>query len=240
MRMDATGLYYQQLNEIILENSDREVIVDNVCGQRYIACAQKDRHFTLYGTPGNGLAQYMDGATVEVYGNCQEAVGDTMNSGEVFIHGSCGDACAYGMRGGRMLIKGNVGYRAGIHMKAYKERKPVLIVGGTAGSFLGEYLAGGLIAVLGIGAQGAYPCRLFCGTGMHGGKIILRCDEAPKGLPKQVLVNEMTQEDLDELTPHVKAYCEHFGGDADELLAQKYYVLTPNPEAGYKQLYTFE
>ena len=155
MRIDANGQYYQQLNEAVRACADRDVTIDNVCGQRYIACAEKDRRFTLHGTPGNGLAQYMDGATVEVFGNCQESVGDTMNQGEVVIHGSCGDACAYGMRGGRILIEGNVGYRAGIHMKAYMEHYPVLIVGGTAGSFLGEYLAGGLIAVLGIGANGA-------------------------------------------------------------------------------------
>ncbi len=31
-----------------------------------------------------------------------------------------------------------------------------------------------------------------------------------------------------------------FGADAENLLSQKYFVLTPNPEAGYKQLYTFE
>ena len=240
MRIDANGQYYQQLNEAVRACADRDVTIDNVCGQRYIACAEKERHFTLHGTPGNGLAQYMDGATVEVFGNCQESVGDTMNQGEVVIHGSCGDACAYGMRGGRILIEGNVGYRAGIHMKAYMEHYPVLIVGGTAGSFLGEYLAGGLIAVLGIGANGAYPCRFFCGTGMHGGKIILRCDTAPSGLPRQVLVREMTEADRAELAPHVQAYCAHFDGDAGALLAQKYFVLTPNPEAGYKQLYTFE
>ena len=240
MRIDANGQYYQQLNETVRACADRDVTIDNVCGQRYIACAEKERRFTLYGTPGNGLAQYMDGATVEVFGNCQESVGDTMNQGEVVIHGSCGDACAYGMRGGRILIEGNVGYRAGIHMKAYMERHPVLIVGGTAGSFLGEYLAGGLIAVLGIGAGGAYPCRFFCGTGMHGGKIILRCDKAPSGLPRQVLVRAMTEADRAELAPHVRAYCEHFGGDPEALLSQQYFVFTPNPEAGYKQLYTFE
>lgn len=240
MIYDATGIYYQELNEAIRRSEDAEITVQNLCGQRYIACAAKEKRFTLRGTPGNGLGQYMDGATVEVFGNCQEAVGDTMNSGEIIIHGHCGDACGYGMRGGRILIKGNVGYRAGIHMKAYMEHHPVLIVGGTAGSFLGEYLAGGLIAVLGIGANGAYPCRFFCGTGMHGGKIILRCDNAPAGLPKQVLVREMSQADCEELAPHVKAYCRYFGGDAEALLAQKYFVLTPNPEAGYRQLYTFE
>lgn len=240
MILDATGIYYQQLNDTIRVSTDDVVEINNLCGQRYIACGAKQRRFTLRGTPGNGLAQYMDGAQVEVFGNCQEAVGDTMNDGEIIIHGHCGDACGYGMRGGRILIKGNVGYRAGIHMKAYMDKRPVLIVGGTAGSFLGEYLAGGLIAILGIGAQGAYPCRFFCGTGMHGGKIVLRCDEAPSGLPRQVLVRPMDEEDRSELEPHVTAYCEHFGGDANKLLSARYYVLTPNPQAGYKQLYTFE
>lgn len=240
MTIDATGLYYRDLNERINACEDDAVEVVNLCGQRYIACGGKPRRFTLRGTPGNGLGQYMDGAQVEVFGNCQESVGDTMNGGEIVIHGSCGDACGYGMRGGRILIKENVGYRAGIHMKAYMDHSPVLVVGGTADSFLGEYLAGGLIAVLGIGANGAYPCRFFCGTGMHGGKIVLRCDEAPTGLPRQVLVREMTDEDRDALAPHVEAYCQHFGGDAAALLAQRYYVLTPNPAAGYRQLYTFE
>ncbi len=240
MILNASNVPYRELNQAIRDSGETDFTLKNVCGQRYIACGAKERRFTLYGTPGNGLGQFMDGARVEVFGNCQEAVGDTMNSGEIVIHGSCGDACAYGMRGGRILIEGDVGYRAGIHMKAYREHSPVLIVGGRAGSFLGEYLAGGLIAVLGIGAEGAYPCRFFCGTGMHGGKIILRCDEAPAGLPRQVLVRAMAEEDRSELAPHVAAYCAAFGGDVEALLAQRYFVLTPNPEEGYKQLYTFE
>ncbi|MGN0996443.1 MAG: glutamate synthase, partial [Candidatus Ventricola sp.] len=130
MKLDAAGIDYQQLNETIRACADSEVELTHVNGQRYIACAAKKRRFTVHGTPGNGLAQYMDGATVEVFGNCQESVGDTMNDGEVVIHGSCGDACAYGMRGGRILIRDNVGYRAGIHMKAYMDHSPVLIVGG--------------------------------------------------------------------------------------------------------------
>lgn len=40
------------------------------------------------------------------------------------------------MRGGRIFVRGNVGYRAGIHMKAYQEKVPVIIVGGETGAFL--------------------------------------------------------------------------------------------------------
>ena len=61
-------------------------------------------------------------------------------------------------------------------MKAYKEKAPVMVIGGTAGSFLGEYQAGGVIVVLGLEAKdkkivGFFPC-----TGMHGGKMFLRSE----------------------------------------------------------------
>ena len=232
--------YYKQVNEEIRAIDDREITVENVVGQRYIGCGSSDRKITIHGTPGNGLGHYLNGSTLEVFGNAQEAVGDTMNEGDIIIHGNVGDACGYGMRGGRIFIKGNCGYRGGIHMKAYQDHFPVVVIGGRAGSFLGEYQAGGLILVLGIGADGAYPVNNFCGTGMHGGKIVLRCDQAPEGLPRQVLVSEASAQDLSEIVPYIDRFCAHFGGDAAALKAQRYYVLTPNPEAGYHQLYTYE
>ena len=175
-----------------------------------------------------------------MFGNAQEAVGDTMNDGDIIIHGSAGDVCGYGMRGGRIFIQGDCGYRGGIHMKAYQDHFPVVVIGGRAGSFLGEYQAGGLILVLGIGQDGAFPAGNFCGTGMHGGKIVLRCDQAPAGLPRQVLVNEASPEEAASFAPYIDDFCRLFGGDAAALKAQKYYVLSPNPEAGYHQLYTYE
>lgn len=35
-------------------------------------------------------------------------------------------------------------------MKAYEEKVPVMVIGGSVGSFLGEYQAGGRIIVLGL------------------------------------------------------------------------------------------
>lgn len=73
-------------------------------------------------------------------------------------------------------------------MKAYKEKKPVMVIGGRAGSFLGEYQAGGYIVVLGIDIGekpivGNFPC-----TGMHGGKMFLRVKYGESGIdfPGQV------------------------------------------------------
>lgn len=108
--------------------------------------------------PGNALGAYLNGAEITVSGNAQDAVGDTMNEGKIVVHGQIGDAAGYAMRGGRIYIKGNAGYRAGIHMKAYKDKKPIMVIGGRAGSFLGEYQAGGIIIVLGLNIDGSH-CR---------------------------------------------------------------------------------
>lgn len=237
--VQANLTYYKQVNEQVRATKTDVIQIENVIGQRYLGCGSAGQRITIHGTPGNGLGQYLNGSTIEVFGNAQEAVGDTMNDGEIIIHGSCGDACGYGMRGGRIFVKGDCGYRAGIHMKAYQQKLPAVVIGGKAGSFLGEYQAGGLILVLGIGQGGAYPVSNFCGTGMHGGKIVIHCGEKPEGLPPQVLVSEATADDRDEIAPYIDDFCRFFGGDAAALIGQRYFVLTPNPAAGYKQLYTF-
>ena len=175
---------------------------------------------------------------ITVNGNAQDAMGDTMNDGRIVVHGSAGDTTGYGMRGGTILIRDNAGYRAGIHMKQYKDHIPALVIGGVAGSFLGEYQAGGVILVLGKGADGKQPTGFFCGTGMHGGKIYLRCDEAPD-IPIQIKADPATEADKEDMRPYVAEYCEAFGGDVDELLNQKFYVLTPNSNSPYKRMYTF-
>ena len=64
-----------------------------------------------------------------------------MNDGKIIINGNAGDTLGYAMRGGKIFVKGNAGYRTGIHMKEYKDKNPVIAVGGSTGSFLGEYLA---------------------------------------------------------------------------------------------------
>ena len=35
-------------------------------------------------------------------------------------------------------------------MKGYMDKVPVMIIGGTAGNFFGEYMAGGVLILLGI------------------------------------------------------------------------------------------
>ena len=186
----------------------------------------------------NALGAYVDDCRVEVFGNAQDATGDTMNAGEIIIHGSSGDATGYAMRGGMILVEGNVGYRAGIHMKAYKDQVPVLVVGGEAGSFLGEYQAGGYVVVLGLNTTGRAPVGRFCAAGMHGGKIFLRTEaELPFDLPSQVSAHRADAKELEEIRPFVEKYAHAFGRNAAEILRGAFQVLIPNTANPYKSLY---
>ena len=229
---------FKELNENIRQTDDKCVIIDNCIGQRFIADGLSDKKIVINGVPGNALGAYLNGAEIEVFGNVQEATGDTMNDGVITVHGNAGDATGYAMRGGKIFIEKNAGYRAGIHMKAYKEKFPALIIGGEAGSFLGEYQAGGVIVVLGLYTSGKPPVGYFCGTGMHGGKIFLRTESIPHDLPAQVSSKKAEKEDLEEIKDYIKEFCEKFSKDEEEILSGTFYVLTPNTNNPYKQLYT--
>lgn len=234
----AAEMSFQQLNEQIHTCQDAEITLMDVMGQRYIASGLSGKRLAIHGIPGNALGAYVDDCRVEVFGNAQDATGDTMNAGEIIIHGSSGDATGYAMRGGMILVEGNVGYRAGIHMKAYKDQVPVLVVGGEAGSFLGEYQAGGYVVVLGLNTTSRAPVGRFCAAGMHGGKIFLRTEaELPFDLPSQVSAHRADAKELEEIRPFVEKYAHAFGRNAAEILRGAFQVLIPNTANPYKSLY---
>jgi glutamate synthase domain-containing protein 3 len=236
MNIAALNLDFKTLNEQIKSTND-DVCIDDCYGQRFIGSGAKGKKIVINGTPGNALGAYLDGAVIEVNGNAQDAVGDTMNAGKIVVHGNAGDALGYAMRGGAIFVEGNAGYRTGIHMKEYKDKKPVIVIGGKAGSFLGEYLAGGLIVVLGMGTNDA-PVGNFTGTGMHGGRIFIRTDAELVALPAQVTAEIATDEDLQEIKPYIAEFAGLFKMDKDLLAKEKFYVLKPNAKNPYKQLYT--
>ena len=238
MKIDASGMHFAVLNERVRSEKDRYISIENCIGQRYIAAGLSDKEIVLNGTPGNALGAYLNGAKIRVYGNVQEAMGDTMNAGEIVVGGSAGDATGYAMRGGRIFVRGDAGYRCGIHMKAYRENRPAVVIGGRAGSFLGEYQAGGIIVVLGSGAGSRPIVGNFCGTGMHGGEIYLRCERLPAHLPAQVRAERLEKLPDGEAKELVRAWCERFGEEGSAYLNAVYYRLTPNSDNPYKQMYT--
>lgn len=231
-------LHFQKLNAAVRESRDSEIIIDNCIGQRYIGAGISGKNITINGVPGNALGAYMNGAHICVNGNAQDAIGDTMNDGTIYVYGGAGDAVGYAMRGGRIYIKGNAGYRVGIHMKAYNEHKPIIVIGGRVGSFLGEYQAGGIIIVLGLNRDGAPIVGNFCGTGMHGGQIYLRSDALPPLLPEQVKAEKLQKITDEEIIDIIKDYSAVMGMDAEDILEHTFYKFTPNSDNPYKQMYT--
>ena len=236
MTVNTKPMEFPAINEAI-RKAGKSVTLTDVIGQRFIAAGMSDKTVTVNGVPGNALGAYLNGGKIIVRGNAQDAVGDTMNAGEIVIHGNTGDAAGYAMRGGSIYIKGDAGYRAGIHMKAYKEKIPVMVIGGRAGSFLGEYQAGGVIVVLGLESMdkkivGNFPC-----TGMHGGKMILRSDCKDIVFPNQVSAKPATPEELKEIKKYVAKYCRLFGDNTDSIMNSPFTIVTPNSKNPYKQLY---
>ena len=236
MIIQADGLDHRTLNEQI-RCSPEPCTIEGCCGQRFIAAGMADRDIEIHGVPGNALGAYLNGGRITVHANVQDAVGDTMNAGTIVVHGSIGDAAGYAMRGGKIYVKGNAGYRAGIHMKAYKEKVPLMIIGGRAGSFLGEYQAGGIIIVLNLLAPakkcvGYFPC-----TGMHGGKMFLRsaCDDVV--FPPQVTSRRATAGDLEELRSYLTEYCDLFALDIEAVLSAPFSVVVPYTANPYRQMY---
>lgn len=235
-RIDAAGMEYETLNRTVRECGE-DVELLSCMGQRFIGTGLSDRHIVIEGVPGNALGAYLNGADIVVHGNAQDALGDTMNDGEITVYGNAGDAAGYAMRGGRIFIKGDAGYRAGIHMKAYKEKQPLIIIGGKAGSFLGEYQAGGTIVVLGLTERkgsivGYFPC-----TGMHGGKMYLRSSCSDVRFPKQVHTKPATPEDMAQIEEELRSFCQRFEYDLASVLDAEFTVITPDSKNPYKQMY---
>lgn len=225
--MDASNMDYWQLNKKIKRCPD-DISITGCNGQRFIGSGLEHKSLKIPGVPGNALGAFMNGATIEVFGNAQDAVGDTMNDVRIVIHGNIGDAAGYSMRGGELFIEGDAGYRAGIHMKAYGDKLPLLVIGGKAGSFLGKYQAGGIIIVLGLTDNKSPIVNYFPCTGMHGGKVYLRSDCKNLKLPSQVTATPAIEEDMDEISSYLKTYCSSFDKSYESITDHSFTVIRPD------------
>jgi len=244
VKMNASGVFYRELNarlrDVVSEGAHR-VELHNVCGQRYIGTnLNKPVEIEIFGTPGNDLGAFMHGPRIIVHGNAQDGCGNTMNEGEIVIHGHAGDILGLSARGGKIFVRDDVGYRAGIHMKEYGEKKPILVIGGTAQDFLGEYMAGGILIVLGLNLDaGQHHKANFIGTGMHGGVIYLRGSVDSYQLGKEVGVAELEEKDYQLLQRFLGEFASHFGYDTKKILEHKFIRLFPRWLRPYGRLYTY-
>jgi glutamate synthase domain-containing protein 3 len=243
MRIDAADIHYRELNERIHEavaDGETELLLDNVLGHRYIGAGLKGGvSIEINGIPGNDLAVFMDGAEIIVNSNAQDGVANTMNDGTIVVRGDAGDILGHSMRGGAIFVEGLVGYRCGIHCKAYENKLPAMVVGTTAGDYLGEYMAGGVIVVLNREGESGSPVGRFCGTGMHGGMILVRGEVEEHQLGAEVAVDEVGEEDWDMVEAIIRRYCMAFEMDPGRFSPDEFLKLYPWSSRPYGKLYAY-
>lgn len=242
--IDADGVYYKDLNEQVKElirNGEEEITLENVNGQRYIGDGlDSDARLVINGTPGNDLAAFTNGVEIIVNGNGQDGIANTMNGGRLVINGQTGDTLGYSMRGGEVYVRDSVGYRVGIHMKGYQDKQPTIIVGGTAGDFFGEYMAGGRLILLGLNRQADEPIiGNHVAVGMHGGVIYIRDEIEDYLTGLEVKVTEATPADRQEIRNSLTDYCQQFNLDLERVMEAKFSKLIPVSHRPYGNMYAY-
>ncbi len=240
-KINAENLSYRELNRLLRSISNttaRKIEIKNVFGQRYIGTNLDEViQIDIYGTPGNDLGAFMNGPKVVVHGNAQDGCGNTMNEGQIVVHGHAGDITGHSMRGGRIFIRDDVGYRVGIHMKEFQGKKPQLVIGGTGQDFLGEYMAGGVILVLGLTLSKGERCNArFVGTGMHGGVIYERGDLFK--LDEGTKVMDVGKRDLRTIEDLTRDFCNHFSLDFEVIMNARFRKIVPVSKRPYEKLYS--
>ncbi|HQP47333.1 MAG TPA: FAD-dependent oxidoreductase [Spirochaetota bacterium] len=240
--IDAKNIYYRMLNRQIREFiaiGKSEIEIQNVLGQRYICAGIHNRGYVkLYGTPGQDLGAFMNGPVVEVFGNAQDGVGNTMNAGKIIVHGKAGEIPGHSMRGGKVFIRDDVEYRAAIHMKEYKDQIPVLVIGGTAKDYCGEYMAGGRVVVLNCQNREGSPVGSSLGTGIHGGAIYVRGVINSHQLGIGAVAIDIDDQDKTFLRKILSEYSMDLGVDISGISLDEFKKIAKKGNRPFANLYT--
>jgi glutamate synthase domain-containing protein 3 len=248
VEVDASDLATRELNDILrdLMNSGvAKVAIKNVCGQRYIGTRlyspeKRRMEIEIFGTPGNDLGAFLFGHKLRVHGNAQDGLGNTMDDGEIVVEGRAGDVLGMSMRGGKIFIRDNVGYRTALHMKEYEDKRPMVVIGGTSQDFLGEYMAGGIVILLGLG--NASHRGNFIGTGMHGGSIYLRGRVEETQVGKEVAISPLDEAARQIVERGVTEFLERFPEldvTKEEIMDKEFIRLSPRSKRPYGKLYAY-
>ncbi len=242
-------LNYGELNKEI-RKAAREgynwITLTNVQGQRFISAGMKDKlTIEIFGDVGLDTGIFSEGPNVIVHGCSEYLLGNTLNGGEIVVYGDSWDITGMGARGGEIYVMGDGGSRIGIHMKEYKDKKPVIVYGGRVKQYCGEYMAGGIIVVLGLDFHNALidnkkpitkdninPAGIknyggeiiqsHLGGGIHGGTIYIRGDVPDYSLGVYATKDNFTGKDTKILAPILGRFSELFNVPMDLIWSKKF------------------
>jgi len=146
-------------------------------GGRLWRAADEAVTIRIGGHPGQRVGSMgFPNTLIEVLGPVSDDAGWLNAGAEIIVHGNAGNGAANAMAQGRIYVGGNIGAR-GMTMTKHNPRfdPPELWVLGSAGDYLGEFMAGGIAVICGHEAQtpdnvlGYRPL-----VGMVGGKVFFR------------------------------------------------------------------
>ncbi len=221
--IDAGGLHYRELNGMVqgaTREDVREIDIENVHGHPYIGTGlRKSLRIRVRGDAGDDLGAFMYGPDIEVEGSVGRGLGNSMSRGRIVVRGSAGEGAGTGMKGGCILIGGHVGPRAALHMQELWYGRPVMVVGGTAGDLLGEYMAGGVVVVLDLRGGSGKGSPRGIGSGMSGGAIYFRGCLRREQVAGEARLQLVKGEELGEVTVWVHEFARLFGEDTEVLLS---------------------
>lgn len=257
--------YHKELNKKIrkaIRQGYNWIILKNVMGQRFIGAGIKDDiTIEVFGDAGLDLGVFSEGITIIVHGCSEYLLGNTLNDGELIVYGDSWDITGMGARGGKIFVMGDGGSRIGIHMKEFKDKKPVIVYGGAVKQYCGEYMAGGMIVVLGLDFKDAIKDRKKpidkdnidqariknlegevvqgdLGAGIHGGTIYVRGEVPDHHLGVYAVKEELTDEDKEVLAPILERFCELFNVSLDFIWNAKFSKIKPVSSRPFGKVYT--
>ena len=119
------------------------------------------------------------------------------------------------------------------------EKRPILVVEGSVHAFLGEYMAGGLLIVLGLNGQAPVAER-GVGSGIHGGEIFVRGIVEDKYLGVGARQSPATAEQMAMIRPVIEDFAHSFGIDPCTVLSAPYSRIAASSARPFASKYTPE
>ena len=247
-------LYHRELNKKIREAIRKGydwIVLKNVSGQRFIGAGIKDKvTIEVFGDAGLDLGVFFEGERIIVHGSSEYLLGNTLNGGELIVYGDSWDITGMGARGGAIYVMGDGGSRVGIHMKEYKDRRPIIVYGGSVKQYCGEYMAGGIIVVLGLDFKDAIidkskpidkdnidPKKIKnkpdpivqsdLAAGIHGGRIYIRGEVPNHLLGVYAVKDKVTKKDREILKSIINRFCELFNTPEELIWSKEFTKVIP-------------
>mgnify|MGYP000887226730 CR=1 FL=1 len=117
---------------------------------------------------------------------------------------------------------------------------PVIMIGGSSRDFLGEYMAGGLIVVLGLGYDSnCSPVGKFIASGMNGGKLFIRGRFQPEQAGPGIGIEKPIPEDFDEINLYLQEFSADLSLEIPELKCDDFVKVFPTTTRPYGRVYAY-